>query len=91
MQLVRFSLRNFSSFRDTGWIELSPGTNLIVGPNNVGKSALLRAFDEKLADNRHRDEGIYQHERLEAPRAHYDVRISWNELESAILKQGKVI
>lgn len=36
-----FRLQNFRGFTDTDWIELKPLT-LLVGPNNTGKSSILR-------------------------------------------------
>jgi predicted ATPase len=65
MQLVRLAAKNFSSFASTGSINFLPGINLIVGQNNVGKSALLRAFDSDLMPDRHRGEHLYRKERLE--------------------------
>lgn len=50
-------LRNYSSFEDSGQIELSPGINLFVGPNNCGKSALLRSIVSPMPNNPHRGSG----------------------------------
>ncbi len=77
---------NFSSFKDTGWIEFAPGINLIVGQNNAGKSALLHAFDPFLDDNRHRDSITYLPHRLEQPLAEYDIEVSGPEIEDSFLK-----
>lgn len=41
--LKTISLKNFQSLADAE-IELSPGLNVIVGPSNLGKSAVLRAL-----------------------------------------------
>lgn len=41
--LKALSLKNFQSLADAE-IELSPGLNVIVGPSNLGKSAVLRAL-----------------------------------------------
>jgi hypothetical protein len=42
--ISKFRLRNFKSFADTGQIELRPGFNLVIGANNVGKSALVETL-----------------------------------------------
>lgn len=91
MRLRRFRLKSLSSFQDTEWIELSAGMNLILGQNNAGKSALLRAFDPILANEPHRNETIYQRARLEGSQTDFDVEISGRELESAILETGNPI
>jgi len=54
MHLSGLRVLNYSSFEDSGAIELSPGINLFVGPNNCGKSALLRSIVAPMPDNPHR-------------------------------------
>ena len=54
MYMSSIQLRNHASFADSGKIDLAPGFNLFVGPNNAGKSALLKAMIPPLQDNRHR-------------------------------------
>jgi hypothetical protein len=84
MRLMRMRVTNFSSFKDTGWIEFSPGINLIVGQNNAGKSALLRVFELPLEDNRHRNAAEYRQERLEPPSIDFDLDVSGHEVEDAM-------
>lgn len=84
MRLIRMRVTNFSSFKDTGWIEFSTGINLIVGQNNAGKSALLHVFDQSLEDNRHRNTAEYQQERLEPPSIEFDLDVSGHEVEDAM-------
>jgi predicted ATPase len=86
MRLIRMRVTNFSSFKDTGWIEFSSGVNLIVGQNNAGKSALLRVFDQQLEDNRHRNADEYRQERLKPPSIYFDLVVSGPEVEESILK-----
>ena len=88
MRLIRIRVKNFSSFKETNWIDFSPGINLIVGQNNAGKSALLRAFDPLLEDNRHRDSIEYLPYRLERPEVEFDLEVSGPEIEDSFLKKG---
>jgi hypothetical protein len=44
MWLKNVQLKNIKSFADSGVIEFSPGINLLVGPNNAGKSIIIRAI-----------------------------------------------
>lgn len=37
MRLTRMRVTNFSSFKDTGWIDFEAGINLVVGQNDAGK------------------------------------------------------
>lgn len=43
MRIERFRIQNCKSFIDSGEVELSGGFNVLVGANNVGKTALLEA------------------------------------------------
>ena len=44
MHISKFQLNNFKSYLASSEIELTPGFNIIVGQNNVGKTALLEAL-----------------------------------------------
>jgi hypothetical protein len=88
MYLKRVNVRNFSSFKETGWIKFEPGINLIVGQNNAGKSAFLRVFDQVLLDDRHRNADRWRSESLEPPEVDIDIGVSGEELKDMILKRG---
>jgi len=49
-----FRVVNFKSFSDSQEISLSPGFNVIVGQNNVGKTALLQAMTLRQNSQPHR-------------------------------------
>jgi predicted ATPase len=92
MRFLGISIKNFASFGETAALDFEPGINLIVGQNNVGKSALLRVFDpNQLVDDRHRNEHSFRKERLETPIVRYIVKISAEELETSILRGGQPI
>jgi predicted ATPase len=90
MKILSLRLENYKSFRDSGWLEFSPGFTVVIGKNNSGKSALLEAF--KLGANRN-----YPHRSLALPpetpleqqsSADFELSISGNELRNALLGAG---
>lgn len=44
MKLVKLEVKNFRSFQDPGDVAMADGMNVFVGPNNSGKSNLVRAI-----------------------------------------------
>ena len=46
MKLRRVRVQNYRSIRDTGWFELDEAKTILVGPNEGGKTALLRAMEQ---------------------------------------------
>jgi hypothetical protein len=54
MRFTSFTVINFRSFRKPTTIELAPGLNVIVGQNNVGKTALLEALRLNFENEPHR-------------------------------------
>ncbi len=54
MRLVKARVQGFQSFSDSGDVEFLEGINLVIGQNNAGKSAFLRALLPELSDDRHR-------------------------------------
>jgi AAA15 family ATPase/GTPase len=44
MRLKQLKISNYKCFRDSGWIELDPHMTVVVGRNNVGKTALLEGL-----------------------------------------------
>lgn len=54
MYLSKFRLLNYKSFQDSEVLEFKPDINIIVGPNNLGKTALLEALSLNFQNNIHR-------------------------------------
>lgn len=54
MHISRFRAGNYKSFYESEPLELGPGFNVIVGPNNVGKTALLEVLSLRFGSNPHR-------------------------------------
>jgi len=46
MRLMRAKLQSYRSIRDTGWFEVERDKTILVGPNEAGKTALLRALQQ---------------------------------------------
>ena len=46
MRLHKARVRDFRSIRDTGWFEVQPDKTILVGPNEAGKTVLLKALQQ---------------------------------------------
>src|SRR5690349_19778273 len=55
MWIKSFRLANYKSFEDSGEHTLARHMNVIVGQNNVGKTALLQALAQRLEYRPHRN------------------------------------
>jgi ABC-type branched-subunit amino acid transport system ATPase component len=54
VKIVRIEVHNFKSFKASASIEFASGLNVIIGENNVGKSALAEALSLTFGDHPHR-------------------------------------
>lgn len=54
MHVTKFRVTNYKSFLDSGEVRLGSGFNVIVGRNNVGKTALVEALSLRADDRPHR-------------------------------------
>jgi recombinational DNA repair ATPase RecF len=54
MHIKSFEITNYKSFLASGLVELSAGFNVIVGQNNVGKTAFAEAMSLSFDDRPHR-------------------------------------
>src|SRR2546425_3007312 len=54
MQIASFRIENYKSFRATEDVQLAPGFTVIVGQNNVGKTALVEALSLDFTQHLHR-------------------------------------
>ncbi|MBI5053564.1 MAG: AAA family ATPase [Chloroflexi bacterium] len=54
MKISRFHIKNYKSFVESGDISLTSGFNVIVGKNNVGKTALAETLSLQFNSNPHR-------------------------------------
>lgn len=86
MHLRKVQIKGFQSFEDSKVINFSSGINLIVGENNSGKSALLRALRVSIQDDRHRSEGKFEEYELTPPIVELEIEISGIELRRALMR-----
>lgn len=88
MWISRFRAAGYSSFKDSGWVNLGPSLNIIVGQNNVGKSALLKCLVFPLEDIRHKSNDEFRDNFLPMPYVDMDLETSGPELEERIIQCG---
>lgn len=56
MKLEKIRIKSFQSFLDSGEIDFEAGINLIVGQNNSGKSAIIKALKPIMQNDKHRNQ-----------------------------------
>jgi hypothetical protein len=88
MKLIKGRIQGFQSFRDTGEIEFAEGISLIIGQNNSGKSALLRALLPELPDDRHRAPENWETFKLREPEVLLTLEASGAEIRDWVLRSG---
>lgn len=89
MKLLRARIKGFQSFGDSGDITFSAGINLVVGQNNAGKSALLRALQPSYESDKHRTPSLWQDFRLPNPEVTMLIGLSGSELRDDLLQAGQ--
>lgn len=92
MKLTAFQLQNYKSFQNSGPLTFSNGFNVIVGQNNVGKSALLQGIGLRFPQNPHRS--LQSQPKPATPinpqsRAEFTIECTGDELRDALLNCGR--
>src|SRR5665647_3210679 len=88
MRLIKVRIQSFQAFSDSGEVEFSEGINLVIGQNNAGKSALLRALLPVLPDDRHRTPEKCGTFRLRRPEIALTIDVSGSEVRDWTLRSG---
>ena len=88
MRLRKLRVKCFQSFSDTDEVNFADGFNLIIGQNNAGKSALLRAMLTSLPDDRHRTPECWETFRLPQPNVEMTLEASGAEIRDWVLQAG---
>ncbi len=84
MQLQELRVEGYQSFADTGWLTFKKGFNLIVGQNNAGKSALLRAITADFTNDQHRNETNWETAKLPSVKVSYKISVEKTEFKDWI-------
>src|SRR5881396_1652546 len=90
MRIVEFSLENYKSYRKVGPLRLERGFNVVVGPNNAGKTALLEGLTLQMAANPHRSLSTLP--RASTPldqvsRTSFTIAVTGHEVRDVLLNQ----
>src|SRR5262245_48978932 len=94
MHFSKFKLENYKSFLSTEDLSFTPGFNVIVGRNDVGKTALVEVLSLTFGHEPHRSKKTlpYRRDQLTAfSRAHCTVHLAGDEMRALLLKQSVVI
>ncbi len=90
MRILSAELHDYLSFRDCPPIEFREGINLVVGVNNSGKSALLKALNPTLPAKANRSEERFRDRELPPASVTLRIETSGQRLERAALDIGTV-
>lgn len=85
MYISKFQVCSYKSFDDSGIIQFLPGFNIIIGPNNAGKTALLESLALSFENKPHLSEKVLppQHEtqpNLEGSKVNVTISIPGSEI-----------
>ena len=90
MRILSADLNDYSSFRECPTIEFREGINLVVGVNNSGKSALLKALNPTLPAQANRSEERFRGSELPSASATLRIQFSCQRLARAALDMREV-
>jgi recombinational DNA repair ATPase RecF len=88
MRLISARIQGFQSFSDTGEVKFAEGINLVIGQNNSGKSALLRALLRPFPDDRHRTPEKWEPFRSRQPEVALTLEVGGAEIRDWVLRSG---
>lgn len=91
MRILSAELHDYLSFRDCPPIEFREGINLVVGVNNSGKSALLKALNPILPAQANRSEARFQNIELPLPRVTLNIKTNGKRFEQIALELGSIV
>ena len=87
MHVKTFKISSFMGFRETERISLSRGFNVVVGPNNAGKSALIKALSPELRNLPHRHANARRSQPLQQSKIELVISLSGDELLTEVLPE----
>lgn len=90
MRMTSFRVINYKSFADSGEMHLEPGFNVILGRNNVGKTALAEAMSLRIQAKPHRSSSTVPSPGAQPDpesRAEISVRVEAGELRELLVRE----
>jgi predicted ATPase len=88
MWIKSFQVINYKSFEDSGEHQLARRMNVIVGQNNVGKTALLQAIAQKIQNKPHKNSRQLRGQSLNpVSRTELDFETSGSTIRNALLSR----
>jgi predicted ATPase len=91
LRILSAELHDYLSFRDCPPIEFREGINLVVGVNNSGKSALLKALNPGLPAQANRSEARFQNIELPLPLVTLNIKTNGKRFEQIGLELGNIV
>lgn len=89
MRIKSFRITNYKSFEDSGEHKLAPHMNVIVGQNNVGKTALLQAIAQRFSNQPHRNSRQRRNQALNpVSRLEIECATTGEEMHDALMRRG---
>jgi energy-coupling factor transporter ATP-binding protein EcfA2 len=88
MEVGYIRIRGYQSFSDSNNIAFDFGINLVIGANNVGKSAILRALSQNISEYPHRCPQYFESYQLPKPTIELFLRFSGSDFIEEIQRRG---
>jgi hypothetical protein len=93
MRINALKIRNYKGFRDSGWLTLGRVFTLVVGQNNVGKTALLEAFRLGGGENKPYRGAMLARNAAPYPTSRFETKVTTSgpEMKAIALSRGGVL
>jgi hypothetical protein len=88
MHFAKFKIENYKSFRSSGDLSFTPGFNVIVGRNDVGKTALVEGLSLTFGTIPHRSEKTIRDRGAPSPlesRSYCTIHLPGDEMRDILL------
>jgi AAA15 family ATPase/GTPase len=91
MRIESFQVKNYKCFRETDPVNLADGFNIVVAPNNVGKTALLEILSTRFEAKPHRTIKIPRQQALNRSSSiTIELCLTGGELENLARRQSQI-
>ncbi len=89
MKIEWIKIKNYKSYKETEKIYFSESFNVIVGQNNVGKTALIEALGQNFIGNPHKSINLPANRLNPLSEIVISISMNNNELKDLLLERGK--